>query len=692
LRKTNEAQMALAASVALNTQEGVVIADPEMRILAVNKAFTDLTGLSEPETKGKPLEMLPLGEKGKDFWQDILQKVGSDTFWKGEISLRTKEGSTRSEILTISVVMNREGATTHHVLVFTDISKIKEAQEKLTYLSLHDPLTGLPNRRSFGDRVSQGLKAARRHRDKAGVAILDLDGFKEVNDRFGHAAGDRFLSEVSGRLKSVLRESDVLARLGGDEFGLLIGGIGTPREIGDILDRFIRALQFSFHVDEYAITLSGSIGIALYPEDGLDFETLLARADQALYQAKEKGKNRWLSYEPALSESLMRSSRIRDELRKACKTPGALDLHYQPQVDIRTGEILGFEALIRWNHPERGQLMPDDFIEIAETDAPLIRMLGIRVLEESLTQVEIWRAKGWTTPVSVHIGSLHFLNPDFMKDWNSLWSRFPEIPRNRLKVVVKESVERHDPVYFRSFVENLRRDGTDVVVDSFGAGFSSLAQTQEFPVSVITIDRSLARTLLSDSRSLAIVSGVMVMTRILKVDLLLQGVESIEEGILFRALGGSHVQGYLLGHPQPAAALSGWKASFSLPPEWSFWRDFSWPIAEISLLQQALEQMKKLREWVKNPAESLECLHEKDGRCFWKVWIAGEGKERFGTRPEFMEIIKLSGTLHQAIRQIHSGRLDKESGGGASSYPYPSLMACQRDMIRLLRTMVSEHG
>lgn len=268
LRKSNEAQMALAASVALNTQQGVVIADPEMRILAMNQAFTDLTGLPEPESKGKPLEILPLGPKGKDFWQDILQKVISDGSWKGEISVRTKERSFRPEILTISAVRDREGVPTHYVAVFTDISQIKAAQIKLEYLSLHDPLTGLPNRRSFGDRVAQGLKAAKRHRGRAGVAILDLDGFKEVNDRFGHEAGDRFLLEVSSRLKSVLRENDVVARLGGDEFGLLVEGIGSPLEIGDILDRFIQALQFSFRVDEYAITLSGSIGIALYPEDG----------------------------------------------------------------------------------------------------------------------------------------------------------------------------------------------------------------------------------------------------------------------------------------------------------------------------------------------------------------------------------------------------------------------------------------
>jgi diguanylate cyclase (GGDEF)-like protein/PAS domain S-box-containing protein len=685
-RKNDESQMALAASVALNTQEGVVIADPEMRILTVNKAFTDLTGHSESDSVGKPLEIIRTDHSGKDFWQDILQAVSSEGSWKGEISVLSMEGSFRQELLNINVVRDREGLTTHHVAVFTDISQIKAVQLKLEYLSLHDPLTGLPNRRAFGDRIAQGLKAARRHREHIGVAILDLDGFKEVNDRFGHGAGDRFLVEVAVRLKAVLRENDVLARMGGDEFGLLLGGIQSPLETGDILDRFIQALQFSFRVDDYAITLSGSLGIALYPEDGKDSETLLSHADLALYKAKEMGKNRWMSYEPALSERLEISSRVRIDLKRACDIPEALFLHYQPQVDIRTGVVRGFEALLRWNHPEKGLLYPGDFIAVAETDAPLISRLGILVFEEALSQLDKWEADGWNYPVSVNLGALHFLRPGFLEEWNALWLRFPDVPRCRIRLEITEAVAMHDPARTRALIEDLREQGTEVILDSFGGGFSSLTEFQNLPVSGIRIDRALTRTLLSDSRSIAVISGVTIMARMLDVDLVLKGVENIEQGILFMAVGGALVQGFSVGHPMPAASVPGWIESFTLPPDWNFWADLSWPPREIGLLQEALAQQWKFREWMRNPGENKKCLHGVDHSCFWDDWIAGEGKERFSGRPEFLKMVKISDDLHRAIPE--TGAASPESGRTGSSQKTQPLLDLHRDLIRLLRQLI----
>lgn len=686
-RKNDEAQMALAASVALNTREGVVIADPEMRILTVNQAFTDMTGLSETDSKGMPLEILQSDHRGKDFWQDILQAVSSEGAWKGEIAVLTKEGTLRQELMNISVVRDRDGETTHHVAVFTDISQIKAAQMNLEYLSLHDPLTGLPNRRAFVERISQGLKAAGRHRERIGVAIMDLDGFKEVNDRFGHEVGDRFLVEVSRRLVSVLRGNDVLARLGGDEFGLLLGGIGNPMEAGDILDRFIQALQFSFRVDEYAITLSGSIGIALYPEDGSSSEALMSHADLALYQAKEMGKNRWISYEPALSEALERSSRIRSGLRAACKNPGALLLHYQPQVDILSGEIRGFEALVRWNHPEKGLLSAEDFIDIAETDAPLIATLGNRVLDEVLSQLEQWELKGWSYPVSVNIGALHFLNPGFMEDWSALWLRFSGIPRSRLRIGITESATLRDLARVQGLIETLREQGTDVVLDGFGIGFSSLTELKELPVSGIRIDRFLTRTFLSDARSTAVISGVTTMARMLKIDILLKGVENFEQGILFLAAGGSLVQGYAVGPPKSASELPAWIESFSLPADWSFWRGLSWPPKDINLLRMALEQKRTFRGWTENPGSGLACLHDVNHRCFWEDWLSGEGKERFGTRPEFLKMLGISAELHKKAGEFHALFREKESPLDPAAAR--SLLNLHLTLIQDLRTLVS---
>lgn len=686
LRKANEAEMALAASVALNTHEGVVIAGPERSILSMNRAFTNLTGLSDQEFVGKHLEMLPLLENGEHFWQGILSKVLLDGSWRGEVSILTREKLFLPDIMTVSVVRGADGVLTHYVAVFTDVSQIKDAQIRLEYLSLHDPLTGLPNRRAFGERVEKGLKMAKRNGHRVGVAILDMDGFKEVNDRFGHDAGDRFLVEVSSRMKAVLRENDVLARLGGDEFGLLVEGIGSSIEIGDILDRFILALKFSFCVDEYAISLSGSIGIAVYPEDGSDSQTLLSHADLALYQAKEKGKDRWMAYEPSLQESLARTSRVRGELRRALETQGELFLQYQPQVDLRTGKIMGFEALLRWNHPEKGLILPEEFIATIEPDAPLISRLGGWVLAEALSQLEKWETSvGWSYPVLVNIGELHFLDPGFLEEWSGLWSDFPGVSRKNLKIGIPESAIIRDMSTSRFLIEALRHSGTEVMLCRFGSVSSSLTTLGNLPVSGIGVDRHLSRTILSEHSSIAVISGVLSMARTLKMNLLLGGIESFEEGILFLAVGGTCVQGFAAGFPMDPDRISKWIESFALPEDWRFWVELSWPQGEMDLLRAALEEKRRFRQWMENPQDNMEVFHETDEtQCFWKAFISGEGRKRFDGRPEFLEILRVSAHLHDSLDSYRSMARDKRAPSKIRD-----LLSDHREMIRLLGKLVS---
>ncbi len=688
LRKASEAEMALAASVALNTHEGVVIADPDRSILSMNRAFTHLTGLSEQESGVTQLESLPLRGNGKEFWKSILPQAILSGSFRGEVSIMTREKVFLPEIMTVSVVRDPNGVPTHYVVVFTDISQIKDEQIKLEYLSLHDPLTGLPNRRAFGDRVEKGLKVAKRSNSRLGVAILDMDGFKNVNDRFGHDAGDRFLVEVSSRMKAVLRENDTLARLGGDEFGLLVEGIGTSSEIGDILERFIAALKFSFCVDEYAITLTGSIGIAVYPEDGEDPQTLLSHADLALYQAKEKGKNRWMAYEPSLQENLDRTARVRGELKLALETPGELVLHYQPQVNLRTGKILGFEALLRWNHPVKGVIFPEEFIEIVETDAPLISRLGGWVLSEALSQIEKWGKLGRSYSVLVNVGGLHFLNPGFLEQWNTLWSDFPGVSRSDLRIGISESAAIRDVATSLFLIEALRNGGTEVVLCSFGSVSSSLTALGRLPVSGIAIDRHLTRTLLTGPSSIAVVSGILAMARTLNRDLLLSGIESIEQGILFMAAGGSHAQGYAAGLPMDPGGILDWSESFALPGDWRFWSELSWPQNEMDLLRGALEEKRRFRQWSENPAAAHEYLHETGEKgSFWEDFIAGEGRERFDGRPEFLEIQKISDHLHESIHSFRS--INPEKAGFPA---LDDLLSGHREMIRLLGALVSQAG
>jgi diguanylate cyclase (GGDEF)-like protein/PAS domain S-box-containing protein len=685
LRKTNEADMELAASVALNTHEGVVIANSEMRVLAMNRAFTGMTGIPESEFIGKTLENLPLLENAKGFWQDILEKATVEGTWKGEVSIASESGSFLRNLLTINAVRNSDGLPTHYVAVFTDITRIKDEQARLEYLSFHDPLTGLPNRRAFSDRVEKALRMAKRSGNRVLVAILDLDGFKEVNDRFGHDTGDRFLVEVSNHMKAVLRENDVLARMGGDEFGLLIESIGISDGMDEIMDRFVQAMNFPFQVEEYAITLSGSIGTSVYPQDGEDSETLLSHADLALYQAKERGKNQWVSYEPSLQEDLDRSSRIREDLRVALETPGGLFLQYQPQANIRTGTVVGFEALLRWNHPERGVLCAEEFIDIVEGDAPLISALGRMVIQNVLFQLKKWEGLGWSDPVSVNVGALHFLDPGFLEEWNGLWRDFPGIPRSAVNIEISESAVLRDLSASRALIEALRDSGTGVILGGFGSGSSSLTGLSGLSVSKIAMDRSVTRTLLSDPYSIAIVSGVLSMAAMMKVPLLLGEVEYFEQGILFLASGGSLVQGHAVGLPQDPEILPSWMDSFSLPEDWSFWAELTWPSVEIELLRAALEQKRQFRMWMENPKGTRMCFDEiRESRCFWESFIAGEGRERFGSRSEFQEIQKISSHLHESLDGLSLIAPEKRA-----SSPTKDLLSDQREMIRLLGKLVS---
>ena len=395
-----------------------------------------------------------------------------------------------------------------------------------------------------------------------------------------------------------------------------------------------------------------------------------------------------MAYEASLQEDLDRSSHIRRDMRVSLETPGALFLQYQPQVNLRNGTILGLEALLRWNHPERGVLSPEEFLDIVESDVPLISALGKTVIRNVLCQLEKWGKMGWHYPVSVNIGALHFLSPGFLEEWNSLWSDFPGVPRSALAVEISECATLRDISASRALIEALRDGGTEVILGSFGSGDSSLTALSDLAVSKIAMDRSLTRTLLSDTSSIAIVSGAMSMARMLKIPILLGGVENLEQGILFLASGGSCVQGHAIGFPQDPDALPAWMASFSLPEDWSFWGDLSWPPEEIDLLRQALEQKRQFRNWVENPGAIRVCFHEtRESRCFWELFIAGEGRERFGSRPEFREIEKISGHLHESLDKSRIPDFEKGVPSGINGIK--SLLSDHREMIRLLGKLVS---
>ena len=556
-RREAEDKLRLSDKVFEFSAEAIVITDPDARILAVNPAFTWLTGYRPDEAIGQTPRILKSGRHDDAFYADMWQALVDEGYWQGELWDRRKNGSEYPKWLTINAVRDK-CRTTHYVALFSDISERKENEDRIRFLAEHDHLTGLPNRRILEAEARRLIASERRRDSGLALMLIDLDRFKNVNDTLGHPVGDRLLIEVAHRLVESVRTTDTVVRLGGDEFVVLLEGARHADEVAPVAAKIREALNRPVVIDERSLHTPPSIGIALYPQDGEDVDTLLQNADTALYQVKANGRNAWAFYSGSMNEAMRQRLELEEDLRQAL-ADGSFELHFQPQFDAATRRILVWEALLRWRHPRRGWVPPEEFIPTAE-ETGIIVPLGEWVLNTACREAKRWEEAGHGRfRVSVNLSARQFAEPKLATTVEQALAKAGLEP-GRLELEITESLLIGNQPLIKETLARLKALGVSLTLDDFGTGYSSLAYLKAFAVDRLKIDRLFVRDLESNANDAAIVRAVISLAEALGIGVVAEGVETAGQTAFLLANGCPQTQGFLLGAPMPPAEIDAFLA------------------------------------------------------------------------------------------------------------------------------------
>jgi diguanylate cyclase (GGDEF)-like protein/PAS domain S-box-containing protein len=550
-RKTAEKSLQLAASIYENSSEGMMITDADNLIMAVNPAFTRITGYDVGEVIGKNPGVLKSGYHDTDFYRSMWNEINASGKWTGEIWDRRKNGEIYPKWLTINTIFSSEGKVHHRIALFTDITQKKASEEQIWQQANFDHLTGLPNWRMFHDRLEQEIKKSRRTGLPLAVMFLDLDHFKEVNDTLGHAKGDILLNEAAQRLLGCVRESDTVARFGGDEFVLILSDLGDSDSVERINECILQKLSAPFRLGEISVYVSVSIGVTIYPSDATEIEALLRNADQAMYAAKNSGRNRFSYYTQAMQLVAQNRMSLSNDLHNAL-AGNQFWVAYQPIVEFGTGSIHKAEALIRWQHPERGLVSPAEFIPIAEQSG-LIVQIGDWVFRQAALQAKRWQSiSGREIQIGINKSPIQFRNDaDIHSDWFGYLKELGVSGSNVAVEITEGLLMDASNTIVRKLLA-FRDNGIQVALDDFGTGYSSLSYLKKFDIDYIKIDQSFVRNLVAGSSDLALCEAMIMMAHKLGIKVIAEGVETPEQRDLLIAAGCDYGQGYLFSKPLPA--------------------------------------------------------------------------------------------------------------------------------------------
>ncbi len=560
-RKQTEDRLRLAASVFANSQEGIMISDADNRIIDINPAFTRLTGYTRDDALGQDPGFLGSGRQSQEYYAEMWASINSNGEWQGELWNRRKSGEEYAELLSIVAVRDKHDQLQHYVGAFSDISPLKEHEADLDRFAHYDMLTSVPNRRLLSDRMEQAIARTHRSGKSLAVCYLDLDGFKPINDQFGHEGGDRMLVEIASRLESMLRSDDTVARLGGDEFVLLWNDIGAEAECHLALERVLAEVSAPMSLDGVQVSVSASIGITLYPDDDVDADNLLRHADHAMYSAKQLGKNRYQMFDSRLERQISLRIEFLAKVERGLDT-GQFELYYQPRVDCIAETVVGVEALLRWNNPVLGLIGPKEFLPLIEDDNLAFR-IGRWVIEQAVRQAKLWNDMDIKLPINVNVFPIHLKYQTFIDDLrNAIALHWPQMPKGRLVMEIVETSDLEELEPIEHVIRKCLEMGVSFSLDDFGTGYSSLAYLRRLSVEELKIDQSFVRDMLDDPNDEAIVIGVIGLGQAFGLRVVAEGVESPQQALHLVNLGCSVVQGYGLGRPMSAEAFQEWYADF----------------------------------------------------------------------------------------------------------------------------------
>lgn len=652
----NNKQLILSSRVFQDTDESIMITDDKANIIDINPAFCRITGYTREEVIGQNPGILSSGKQSPTFYRNMWQRIDETGNWQGEVWNRKKGGEIYAEHLTISVIKNEFDKVTNYVGMFTDITKSKLQEEKLDLMAHHDILTGLPNRVLFIDRFSQAVARSKRSKKQLAVCFLDLDNFKRINDQYGHAVGDSLLIEVAKRITDIIREEDTLSRQGGDEFALLLNNIESPANYQQTIERIHSSIAKPFLIDGHSHKITTSSGLTLYPDDNEDLDTLLRHADQAMYQSKLKGKNCNHLFDALYERVTIQKHHELNEIEKAV-TNNEFQLYYQPKVNMATGEVFGAEALLRWIHPEKGLIPPLDFLPIIEgTDIEI--KVGNWVIEAALAQLESWKQQGIELEISVNVSSYHLTSDGFIEGLRSDLARHTSVDSQFVQLEILESSALGDVNTINSIINDCQEKlGVKAALDDFGTGYSSLTHLRNLPVDTVKIDQSFVRDMLDDPEDYSIIEGIIGLADTFSRNVIAEGIETTNHGLLLLAMGCREAQGYGIAKPMPADDFPLWLESYIPNQEWLQCgsKTLSKKESKVKIYDLYSKHWKDL--FTKNiqgsqgDIESWPILDSKKSSCGY--WIKEAKKEQLFEEGILILLDKAHKELHEVAQTIH---------------------------------------
>jgi diguanylate cyclase (GGDEF)-like protein/PAS domain S-box-containing protein len=676
-RKKAEEKLHLAASVFTHAREGIVITAADGTIIDVNDAFCRITGYARDEMIGKNPRILNSKRQGKDFYEEMWRNLIEKGHWYGEIWNRRKNGEVYPEMLTISSILDSNGKTQYYVALFSDITTLKEHEYHLERIAHYDALTSLPNRTLLAERMKNAIALTSRHHRPFAVIYLDLDGFKEVNDTYGHDVGDQLLVALSSRMGHTLRRGDVLARLGGDEFVAVLLDLEDTSASIPWINRLLAAAAKSVHIGDIVLKVSASLGITFFPQsDEVDADQLLRQADNAMYQAKLAGKNRYHIFDIEQDRNIRGHHESLERIRQALNHD-ELVLYYQPKVNMRTGTVVGAEALIRWNHPIEGLLSPAIFLPIIENHSLAIDV-GEWVIQTALKQLEYWHSQGLKIRVSVNVGARQLQQEEFVQHLKEFLSLYPSELAAYLVLEVLETSALEDINRVSKVMEECLKMGVNFALDDFGTGYSSLSYLKRLPITLLKIDQSFIRNMLDDPDDLAILEGVIGLANTFRREVIAEGVETIEHGEMLLQLGCEHAQGYGIARPMPPHELLPWAKTWHPDSAWGTVANTS----DLPLLYAGVEH----RAWISATemflrGEREALLPQDHHECRFGKWLDTDGYRKYGNEPAYLAIKP----IHRKIHKLTAYLLDLHAKGEVNA------VLQQIDELHTLRDELMKH-
>ncbi len=686
-----KAEIAKLQTTFTSIGDAVITTTYDGHIDYMNKSACELTGYNLD--KGSDLSINTVFKlfNGDDFLLPdpvaIAVKSGQVIKGKHNIFLQRRGAEQIPIIYTIAPIHNVDEQVTGTIIVFHDTIETHKLNQALSWQATHDSLTHLPNRVLLKDKLENSLKEVTTNNSLLTLFFIDLDNFKPINDQYGHDQGDRILTIIAQRLLDVIRNNDMVARLGGDEFIITLLSFHEKEEITHTLNRVMNSIGQPIPVGSTNIVLSASIGVSIFPDDNSDADTLLRHADQAMYIAKQKGRNQYHFFDVESNQLTSHRETQRQRLEQALRN-NELFLEYQPKVNLRSGEIYGFEALIRWNSPEQGIVYPDQFIPLCE-DSQLIIDIGEWVFTQALDQLKIWVAAGFKYHIAINIAPRQFQDPQFIDKLDQLLLAYPEIPASYIELEVLESAALQDTSKVSEIIHDCHKRNIATALDDFGTGYASLSYLKQLPANQLKIDKSFILDMLEDSDDLAIVEGIISLAKIFNRQVIAEGVESKEHGVMLLRLGCDIAQGNGISKPLPADQVLSWASHWTPDPNWVLWSEIPWDLSDFPLLIAHSDHYTSINNVIQSVSQTedkrvhFNLLSYK--QCRLGRWYYGIGQEKYGHLDIYHELEEPHRKAHELGQKMI--RLRVESRQEEAMNHIPEMYTIREELLQKLNQL-----